>query len=461
MEPAIPTSAPQRKRPPYDHGKDGAAPHAKDRSASTIAQNHQKADGVPRKRPRKFMPSSEALPSDVISGTAIAKARAPAVARAAQAALVVRKGTDGQSKNQRNEASLPGVLQQNPQPRSTATTVNATSVNIDPRDDPVTYDTRNAVKARDQYVIQGRDVYHLDGRSIAMLYLKSGLHYKPEITIGAMGCKLDRNREKYYKDIGREESRAEENEEVSRVQVVVVGEEKLIEFNGHGEGSVSVNEDESDSDENTDDEMSGSDFEDDEDIAASSTANAFEATLLAKRKEHIQEDIARSANNSTRNIISFRWCDENGTPIPDAHHPTMHRAAAIQYSAILEENLEQNPDDKCVGFDLKDMDMGIERETWERYISCISPTLRSTLPTTDTEIDAEEITRVMIAWSPERIFDLYFIAHTMDSPHVCGTPKTWNISVWKSCLKFEEPCYKVLAEKSNVEPNESASAAPV
>ncbi|KNG46056.1 hypothetical protein TW65_07253 [Stemphylium lycopersici] len=106
----------------------------------------------------------------------------------------------------------------------------------------------------------------------------------------------------------------------------------------------------------------------------------------------------------------------------DRSHPTrpvLNRALAIQHSGFLRG-------EQMVILDINTIEYGedIDESTVTRYIACISPRLRSSLPTYDvvelkTDRDDDRFRATPTEWSMQEIEDLYMFAHTMGTPDVC------------------------------------------
>lgn len=122
-------------------------------------------------------------------------------------------------------------------------------------------------------------------------------------------------------------------------------------------------------------------------------------------------------HRASSDILSFKR--KNGDT--RRGHPSriiLSRALAVQYSTFVRDALNQ---DKSI--DTIEYTAEMNESTISRFIACISPTLRSSLPTQDmVELSNEGLTKfrcTQIQWSMQELEDLYLLAQRMGSPDVC------------------------------------------
>jgi hypothetical protein len=132
-----------------------------------------------------------------------------------------------------------------------------------------------------------------------------------------------------------------------------------------------------------------------------------------------QEDKQRfEANQYADEVLSFRRKARN------MHQDQLNRLvvradAALRHSTVLRDALESDEQIGIVHYD------NIEEVTISRWVACVSPGLRASLPTLDLvevfkEDGSKELQPTLINWTMEELKNLYMFAVCLQSPDVCN-----------------------------------------
>jgi hypothetical protein len=144
----------------------------------------------------------------------------------------------------------------------------------------------------------------------------------------------------------------------------------------------------------------------------------FKEAESATDKSLPSNDINRyRSNRRSHKLLTFKR-KAGDTLLGHPTRPVLDRQSAVQYSKYLREALE---DDRELG--LVEYEGGIEETTIKRFIACISPRIRNTLPTHDVVEVAENGKPVLLStriqWSMQELRDLYLLARQLGADDVC------------------------------------------
>ncbi|KAH7066988.1 hypothetical protein BKA63DRAFT_557578 [Paraphoma chrysanthemicola] len=142
------------------------------------------------------------------------------------------------------------------------------------------------------------------------------------------------------------------------------------------------------------------------------------SAIRPANNEALKGDIARySANWTCHDLLSFKRRPAD-LPYGDPARPVLDRQAAAQYSEFLREQLSHEP-----GLEMIEYADSVRSSTISRFVACISPTLRTDLPTHDLiEVDEDGerlLLQTPIGWSMTELQELYLFALQMKCGDVC------------------------------------------
>ncbi|KAH7071738.1 hypothetical protein FB567DRAFT_407995, partial [Paraphoma chrysanthemicola] len=147
-------------------------------------------------------------------------------------------------------------------------------------------------------------------------------------------------------------------------------------------------------------------------------AQLMSSAIRPNTTDASKAEIARySTNRNSHNVLSFKRQPAD-FPYGDPARPVLDRHAAATYSAFLQEQLSHEP-----GLEIIEYADSVRPSTISRFVACISPTLRTDLPTHDLVEVNEGGERVLlqtpIGWSMTELQELYLFALQMRCGDVC------------------------------------------
>ncbi|CAO2652636.1 Nn.00g009190.m01.CDS01 [Neocucurbitaria sp. VM-36] len=134
--------------------------------------------------------------------------------------------------------------------------------------------------------------------------------------------------------------------------------------------------------------------------------------------EVTQNDIDRyHANLYQKDVFSFK-CESGDALRGHPSRPVLRRDCAAKYCEFFREVMNNDSDVDTVTYG-----NNIDGTTVQRFIACVSPSIRSSLPTHDlveiTTSDRKTMVATQIQWTMRELQDLYMFSHHLGTETVC------------------------------------------